>query len=68
MKTEQIAIIAAGVVVVAAVASGLDGIVIATFFGFLAGLGLGRKQQGEVMVSESNLAEAVRKIVNERPQ
>lgn len=44
MKTEQVAIVVGGIVVVGAMLTGNDGAAIAAFFGLLAGLGLGRKQ------------------------
>jgi len=43
MKTEQVAILVGGGVVVSAMLTGHDGAAIAAFFGLLAGLGLGRK-------------------------
>ena len=47
MKTEQVAIVAGAFVASVAMLSGHDGVAIATFFGLLAGLGLGRRQQVE---------------------
>ena len=47
MKTDQVAIVVGGCVVIAAMLTGHDGVAIATFFGLLAGLGLGRKQPVE---------------------
>ena len=47
MRTESVAIVTGGIVVVAAMLTGHDGAAIAAFFGLLAGLGLGRRRQSD---------------------